>query len=86
MMGSLPRWPVACAEGCMRLLQINTTLTKLDLNSNAVDYDGTKALASALAENTSLTAFSLRLGPAASSMHRRCALAGSFSIRQAMQS
>ena len=41
-------------------MQINRTLTKLELSSNAVDYDGTKALAGALAENTSLTSFALR--------------------------
>ena len=41
-------------------LQMNTTLTSLELNSNNIDYDGATALAEAIKENTSLTALHLR--------------------------
>ena len=46
-----------CAGG--HKLKANTTLTALELNNNSVDYDGTVALAEALAENTSLETFSI---------------------------
>ena len=39
------------------------TLESLDLSSNVIDYDGITAIASALAENTSLRALYVRCGP-----------------------
>ena len=42
------------------MLQLNTTLTKLELSGNSIDYDGAAALAEALAQNTSLQALSIR--------------------------
>lgn len=42
------------------MLQMNTTLTSLELNSNNIDYDGALALAEAITENTSLSALHLR--------------------------
>ena len=42
------------------LVQLNTTLVSLELNSNSIDYDGATALAEAISENTSLTSLYLR--------------------------
>jgi Leucine Rich repeat len=41
-------------------VQLNTTLTTLELNGNVIDYDGAVALASALTENESLTTLTIR--------------------------
>jgi Ran GTPase-activating protein (RanGAP) involved in mRNA processing and transport len=41
-------------------MQMNTTLSSLELNGNVIDYEGSKALAEAIKENTSLTALHLR--------------------------
>ncbi len=41
-------------------MQVNTTLERLELNSNAIDESGVTALAEALVENKTLTALALR--------------------------
>ena len=41
------------------MLKVNTTLTALELNNNNIDYEGTCALAEALAENSTLETFSI---------------------------
>ena len=41
-------------------MQVNTTLERLELNSNAIDESGVTALAEALVENNTLTALALR--------------------------
>lgn len=41
-------------------VQVNTTLERLELNSNAIDESGVTALAEALVENKTLTALALR--------------------------
>ena len=41
-------------------VQVNTTLDRLELNSNAIDESGVTALAEALVENKTLTALALR--------------------------
>lgn len=42
--------------------QVNTTLETLELNSNAIDYDGISAIAEALAVNSSLKNLGIRCG------------------------
>ena len=39
---------------------MNTTLTALELSSNSIDYDGCKALAEAVAENSSISTLAIR--------------------------
>ena len=41
-------------------MQMNTTLTALELNGNNIDYDGATALAEAITQNTSLAVLHLR--------------------------
>jgi hypothetical protein len=41
-------------------MQMNTTLTALELNGNNIDYDGATALAEAITQNTSLSVLHLR--------------------------
>ena len=42
------------------MLRSNTTLERLDLSSNVIDYDGISAFSAALVDNTSLKALYVR--------------------------
>lgn len=42
------------------MLQVNTTLTHLELSSNTIDYDGITALSEALVENQALRTLQIK--------------------------
>ena len=50
-------------------LQLNTTLTTLELNSNVIDYAGISEVASALVDNTSLTSLYVRYARKLTTFH-----------------
>ena len=48
------------AAALAEMLKSNTTLERLDLSSNVIDYDGISAISAALVENTCLKALYVR--------------------------
>lgn len=45
---------------CLALLQLNTTLRRLDLSGNAIDRTGTEAIADALKGNSALESLQIK--------------------------